>query len=417
MAKSRGPLLDRSHEVHAPLRLPCASGLNQSLRSIVVGILRRPCSAIFRTVLMILLGSCVLAGAIGHLAGVPPVRTRGPQAFRKASDTLVDAHIVSEYNDSIHVLEPETGRLKPLALPIGESLFRPSFSPHRGNRQDVALAAGISFDRLTGEYFLTRMLLPGGEVLGRVPCAAIPAGALCWDPESPSRVLFASGDGQLHCASFDTAEPASGQAPALRPISWVKELSPGSDVLLHDPCWPVDACLSGRVLVSMRQRKKSTGRPELSAARLWWLKLDPERSTIVEAGPLEKSGDPLMAENQDGDLRYPSVSATAGGALVIAFQVFWRGHSTGELRVAPLRFDPRTGAPSILTSAAVCLVDGCVRMAPAFSSDGRRVACLVRRRDRPASALSLEVPPSLRSLGVRETFERAQAARREVKPH
>jgi hypothetical protein len=337
----------------------------------------------------------VLAVAVARLAPGPPFGFQHPDAQLKSSDALIDAFLVSESHDGILRLDPETGRLEPVALPLGESLFRPSFSPHRDDRHDGAQAAGVSFDRASGEYFLARVLLPGGEVLGRVPAPVLPIGSLCWDPMSRSRVLFASGDGKLFCIEIATTEEGAIQPSVPPPVSWASGLAPGAYVVPLDPCWPADARLGGRVMVSLRRRQSTGTRVKLTPARLWWLKLDPHRATIVEAGPLEVQTQTSVAGDEDWDVRYPSFAATTEGALLIAYQIFRRGRSTGELQVAPLRIDPRTGAPSMLCSESVTVGDGCVRMPAVFSRDGRRIAFLKRSGQEPATAQSVELPLSL----------------------
>jgi hypothetical protein len=314
----------------------------------------------------------------------------------------VDPYLVGEHSTTTHRLDPETGALDPLVLPGGAILFQSSYLPHSEDAQGRSEMGGVWLDPLTGEYSLTRVRLPSGEVLGRVALTSIPAGPLCWDPESPSQALFAGADGKLYCTSVESDyQPTPVRAQL--PIQWSGDVPLPSGIFVQDACWPADPRLAGRVLVSVRLRRKVGDRLDLAPARLWYLRLDHDRTMVVEAAPVEPARLNATASRQDWQERYPSLASTVDGQLVLAFQIYRRGRSTGELRIAPIRIDRQSGAVSASTSSAESLLEGCVRMAPTFSRNGERVSCLVRTQGGPARVGTVDIAPLLASTAARLT--------------
>jgi hypothetical protein len=350
-----------------------------------------------------LLGSCVVAGVIGHLTPIPSSSAGAGPSIRTSSHRLVDPYLVGNLGTKAHTLDPETGALDPLILPGGPTLFQASYSPHGEDVQDGTEMGGVLLDPSTGEYSLARIRQSSGEVLGSVSPTVIPAGPVCWDPESPARVLFGSADGKLYCTSVEY-DQHSTPAQEQRPIQWSGKLSLPSDILVQDACWPVDHRLAGRVLISVRFRRKTGDRLELDPARIWCLRLDNERTTVIEAAPLEPASRAAPASDNDVQERYPSLGSTADGQLLLAFQTYRRGRATGELRVTPLRIDPQSGAISARTSSATCLLDGCVRMAPSFSRNGRRVSCLTRKNGGSARVRTVDIAPILEASAVQASL-------------
>ena len=344
-----------------------------------------------RVVVLGCLASGVVAAVLGYLAPALEPRFSVHPMRPNSAETIVNAYLVSDQNSAIHVLDPERGRLEQRALSFGSSLFHASYSPHEhdgGTQQELA---GVSLDMSTGEYSLTRALLPAGKILDRLPSAVIPAGRLCWDPQTPARVLFAGADGQLYVACFEDTGASDRLDRFPQVVAWKASQLSQPQVCLSDPFWPSGSPLGGRILIALRMPHTTGDRRGLPPARLWWLQLDSDRSAIVAAGPLNPASDCTLEPEADLDERFPSLAVAADGTLFVAYLVFLPGSSAGELRVARLHTDPSSGNPSLEPGGAVTLADQCLRIAPAFSSDARRVSYLVQQGSSFASVRSLEI--------------------------
>jgi hypothetical protein len=282
------------------------------------------------------------------------------------------------------VLDAETGAASRCTIADPRLLGLLGCSPWRdaaGRYHLVARAIDAVADPRgfpAGEIILIRCTYPSGRVLGRVVLDRMPIGPVCWSPDRGDRILFASGDGRLYRHEFPPEEWPGTVAASPRPIRWGCG-PPGADgVFLQDPCWPGGPYPGGWLLAAVRVRQGDP-RP-LTDLRLWWLKLDAGEGAIVEArraiGP---EGEGSAA---DGDEEYsPVVGVASGGFRNLAYLVRRQGQSGLELRVAPLAAGASDEGPQAVPPGRK-VTDGCLAMAPSFSSDGRWVhAAMPDERD------------------------------------
>ena len=289
------------------------------------------------------------------------------------------------------VLDPETGGMAPCSFPEAQDLQLLGFSPWRDGdgqsqvmalRKHVAGRGGDGDDRGDGEFGLTRYTYPAGRILDQVPLDLVPWGQVCWFPDRSDRVLFADGDFTLYCYDFRARPGRGGTAtPArLQVVRWECE-SPGfGRVQIQDPCWPGAPELGGRLIVSAFVGDSPSG--PYPGPDLWWLQLDPDRATILAAGPLIVSEGVKPALVQE-EQRMPCVQRARDGKLVLAYLGRPGQHAQQELWVAPITFDDSTGAPRVLSSTRRKLAGDCVGVALAFSSDGRTIHVSVHDKQHP----------------------------------
>jgi hypothetical protein len=271
-------------------------------------------------------------------------------------------------------LDPAGGLPVAPTLPAGGGLFGSAWAPWADGSGRTQLV-GIWRDRRSGDAALVRLSQPDGSVLDRLAEEGDwPGwtGAPCWFPDRSERVLLAGGEGSLH--RLDFGDDAPGRGP--RPLPW--RCDPGSEAPpVRDLAWPRHPRLGGRLLAAICRRKEAgASRPGQVAHALWWLRLDPEASAVVAAGPLVVRPDGAVP----ADERFPAFSPCGAGPPRVAWleRVTRWGESPWRLRVADVEIDPASGDPSAAVGTARDLAEGCEAVAPTFSADGRRLVYVVR---------------------------------------
>ncbi len=272
-------------------------------------------------------------------------------------------------------LDTLTGKVQEFKLPEGDQLDYAVCSPwtdERGEYQVVGRWKSRAMGPSTaGERFeafgLGRYEVPSGRMIDQVALDILPSSPPCWFPGTAARVLFAGGDGELYSYDFDSE--AQGKATQPNRLTWQCD-PPGEIMLISDPVWPRDHRLKGRLVVSLQYRVSQLD-TQMTPTRLWWLMLSADGLSIVAAAPLidPSKGDAVRSETSEE--RCPSLSDVPGEGLVLAYLWQARGLEHWELRLAPVRFDDRTQAPSV-DSASVCTLQRHhVPSAATFSPDGR----------------------------------------------
>ncbi len=341
----------------------------------------------FRLLWLGLLGLLGAALLIGHFVPQPAVSVpSGAQADRlrlaldRNTPTVVPPIYAGPGDCVARLLDPETGRLKPLDLPTKVWLTSASLSPWRDElgREQMVVSG---FDHASGQIILARYALPSGRVLDRIPIGAPVVVPPCWNPRVPGQILFVAATGWLYRAEF-----ADGVAPKVQPVRWgVRPPGEGS-VMITTLSWPNSQRLDGRILVSLWYRVRIGAGMSFTPARLWWLKLDRDGSSIIGAGPLDRSEvDPRNTARRVEQERYPVLVTARNGARAVVYLVNHGGGGKNELRIAPLDIDPVDGTPHVTAARGVSLADGCANAAPALSADGRWVTCLIRANGAPAT--------------------------------
>jgi hypothetical protein len=249
-------------------------------------------------------------------------------------------------------------------------------------RRHVPGRGGDGDERADGAFALTRYTYPAGQILDQVPVDLVPWGQVCWFPDRSDRILFANGDFSLYCYDFRAREGQRGPARSVRPrpLRWQCD-SPGfGRVQFQDPCWPGSPELGGRLIVSAFVGDGPSG--PYPGPRLWWLKVDPDRATILAAGRLIVSdGDaPALADEEE---RMPCVHTTRDGTTLLAYLSRPNQHARQELWVASITVEKSSRGPQVLRSARRKVAGDCVAVALAFAPDGRTIHVSVHDEKHP----------------------------------
>jgi hypothetical protein len=345
----------------------------------------------------------------------PAQRAPGHPSF-----VYVNSHMLGLGSRELQRLDPEAGRIEPLPLPEGEMLDCARGSPWRDSRGRWQVA-GLGWTRsgswgnpITWGYCLALYEFPGGAVLDRVETEHLPAGPLCWEPGTSARVLFAAGDGAVYWHDFEGSDPsgANDRGGNRRPkrLSWACSQPGQGHVFLADPEWPPGSPL----LVSLAVFERVGGLLRQSSWQLWWLQLDPDRMTIVAAGPLLRPDPTTPASEPWGD-RFPTLLSGPEGGLAVAYLSYRPGVHLGQLRIAPLRIDPATREPSAGEGGAV-LASDCVGTALAPSADGRWLCCVVQPEGSGPKVLRLDLAEVYRRLRLGDVVGCSGAVSRPPSP-
>ncbi|MBX6316444.1 MAG: hypothetical protein IRY99_26565, partial [Isosphaeraceae bacterium] len=323
-----------------------------------------------------------VAVALGRLVPPDEGRVLVPERYRVVNGHLASAapllgREVPRDAQKPRLLDLVTGRLELLPLPEGEYLAQASLSPWRDRRGERQLVGRWSCFDPKGSVHgggLARFRFPSGEAIDRVDMDLLPRSPVCWYPGTRARVLFAAADGQLYQFAFEAAGGLPGADARPQPLAW-RSARPGTgQVALDEPTWPTALRLGGRLIVALRTIALRHGDHRGEPARLWWLRLDQAGTAIIAAGPLTRC-DPLDPVE---DEHFPAVGAGPEGRLLLAYLVRREdGPPTRyELRVAPVHFDPASGAPYTLRSEARALAEDCIAVAPAFTPDDQSIICI-----------------------------------------
>lgn len=322
------------------------------------------------------LGSLALgAFAVGVGRMNPPTTAwRTPAAVGQVG---LPCYVQPEPEGTSSYIDLSSGTASAFEMSRGEDLQNASFSPWRdsaGRSQVVGCWKSSASWPHQAEVGLARYSFPDGEALDHVVTDTVPSGLPAWFPDRTSRVLFAGGDWQLYRLDFEpsggaNASEAAGGALSPRAVEW-PVLPAGADgVLVSDPSWPAVRAIGGRVLVSLSTRHRVGGRDVFGRAKLWWLRLDRDGKRVEALGRVTAPGS--ASDGDETDERLPTLGRSPSGAPLLAYLSRTRDALAWRIRVAPLRLDPESGAPSADLDASRVVAADCAPVAPAFSHDGR----------------------------------------------
>jgi hypothetical protein len=362
-------------------------------------------SALVRLIAFTLLGLSIAAVGLSRAVPRSPVRRH----YTAPRFLGVNGSVFMPPMDNNYRLDLETGELRPDGSAPGVSLDYATCSPWTDARGRFDVVGRMTFR--TG---MAREALCQGSGLARCtegdrsPRASanldsLVSGRPCWFPEHPGRVLVPAGNGRVYAVDLATADGDDGtRSPAgdargvietgegdatIRRLVWGCAPPGDSEPLVSDPLCPSSPALRGRVIVSLSPVWDEGGRHRFGPAQLWWLELDPEGTVVVAAGRLTVTDLAGPGEPRgDFEERLANVAATPDGQVVLAYLARRRRESNWRLRVAPLRFDPATGAPRVLASETREPDADVAVTTPGFSTDGRWVF-LVKRGTRPGRAV------------------------------
>jgi|GEM_PF-2597224 len=375
--------------------------------------MRFPLTSLVR--LCALSGLALFASAVGLSRAVPK-----PASFRAAVHPRfhgVNGLVLDPPDRRNFLLDSETGALRPFDPVPGYRVDFVSCSPwcdERGGVEVVARVTGKPGDASSSAFngsALVRFPFSGGRLRSEAPGGPAIGGHVSWLNGSPSRLVFPGGDGALYvqdiARSGDPTEPDGAGSPP-RPVAWRTALPDGGRLSIADSVCPAVPALGGRLLVALSSGLDVTDRRRLGTPQIWWLKLDPQGTSVVAAGrltpPEEAPGAARVFE------RFPNLGVTPDGRAVLTYLTRESSASTWRLKVAPVTFDGPDGAPVVRPSTVRDLGDGFAAAAPVFTRDGRSIFQVVRRPEgeanrvrrfsvaaaleaRPTSAAELAVAP------------------------
>lgn len=331
--------------------------------------------ALLRLALFAALGATLLAIQVARLAP----HTGNGRFPRRGAVVGLPGLVFDDADDSTRFFDTATGAVRRLNLPEGQLLDDAVCSPWQ-DAQGASHVVGRwrNAEGRDGRVVLTDLGLacfayPTGAEVGKVSFDVLPQGGACWYPGTVSRVLFAGADGVLYHVSFEGTPDSRGATPDRSgpvPLRW-DVAPPGDEMMLRDPCWPRVPGFEHTVVVSLRAWMSDSDTADCENAQLWWLRLNPAGTAVVNAGRLTTLG-PV-----DRDELAPAVAVTRAG-LAAAYLTGPTKSNERQLEVAPVRFDAQTGAPRITSDQAVRLAEHCAPAPLGFSPDGRRVAAVVR---------------------------------------
>lgn len=358
---------------------------------------------VIRAVTLAAMAACVLAVAVARTAPRPArFRVHAP-----SHRVIVPGLFFQQGRGQSHVLDTETGALTPLVLAEGDALEWASVSDwadddgeHQVVGRWVHRESGRR-NRALMDIGLGRFSFPGGRPLDRIPLPVLPASAPCWYPAGGERALFTTCDGQLYGVSLAGERGAATELTpnAVRPIRWPDPPPSLGSFRIQNPVWIKHPHLGDRFVVEIGAVSTAAqDAPDRSSRRwlcqrLWWLRLDPDGTRIVDGGPLLSDGEP---DDQHHDL--PSLAALPDGSLVLAYRRREPVLETTQLYLTRVEVDPRTGAPTARRADSAKVMDECAIFPAAFSPDGVWLYALQResRGDSELRRLAVAsvLPPS-----------------------
>ena len=326
-----------------------------------------------------LLGLVASASAVGVSRAVPKVaafRPSGPPQYIGVNGAVFDPPHTDSY-----LLDCESGLLNRFDPVPGHRVEFADSSPWADAPGGELIARLSPRSKECGEACdpsgLARVALAGGAVRREVPGGPVVDGPACWIAGSVSKVVFPGGDGRLYYQELAPTDDEPDRSPAPpKAITWASKRPGQGGVAVFDPVYLTTPGFDGYVLVALNFASSPIP-PRLGPTQVWWLRLDPTGTKIVDSGRVTPDDDPGIKADEE---RFPSVGVGPDGGPVLAYLTQSQGTNERRLRVAPLG---RTegGAPIVRRSEVRDLGDGLTPMAAAFSRNGRSLYAITRRAE------------------------------------
>ncbi|WP_165247490.1 hypothetical protein [Paludisphaera soli] len=224
-----------------------------------------------------------------------------------------------------------------------------------------------------GAIGLVRVRLPGAEVVERLGLEIMPTGRPAWDPARAGHVVFPGSTGKLYSYHFaagdDPTEVARGGS-AVRALDWRCEAPGGREPFLIDPVWSQAPEMRGLLIVSLARMRGVGDAGKPLPISPWWLRLDEEGESIVDAGPLFDPADSAGIDARSR-MRFPNVARRDGRLqLVYMLHDAWTGRSVAH--AADLEIAPETGRPRVRPGSAAAITGEALAFGTLIPSlDGR----------------------------------------------
>lgn len=253
----------------------------------------------------------------------------------------------------------------------------------QGRRQVAAVLWSRSPQGLLEWSGIARMSESDAAIIDLVDFDSASTSPPCWAPGTGAVIYFAASDGRIYRHDFDgsRSRPTSLGSPDPKPfpLAWHADgRNPGA-IRFFDLTAPADPRLDAYLLAAVESPIALGAGDSVGGRELWWLRLDHDRTSIEAAGRLLEPGS-SPAGSAPGDRRCPVLATQPDGSLVLASLARQPNARTYQLRMAPLRFDPQSGAPRVVAGEERTLAEGCVAVSPCFSADGQWVSCFLAAR-------------------------------------
>jgi hypothetical protein len=315
-----------------------------------------------------------LAIAVARLVPSPVLHREAAPARYAA----INGHFLEPVQPATGVLDTELGRVSPLPLPDGDRLEWASFSDwaEKDGRRQVVGRWFETGPRRDGAVFLGaglgRFEFPSGRALDRIVMSdAVPSAPPCWYPGRAARVVYPAADGQLYHFAFESADgkhAPSGEGVATR-ITWDGVPAARGGVWVHDMSWPKAPQFGGKLLASVSPVPAFSDAKVLPPARLWWLQLSEDGTSVVAAEPLPRPR-PSADGSDQFEERFPQACRLADGTVALAYHVRPPGERVSVLRVSRVEFGPARGAGALRLVDDVRLAGDCKAVPPVFTAKG-----------------------------------------------
>lgn len=355
---------------------------------------------LFRGIALLAIASTICAVSLGRFAPKPA-------HFRMFSDarySSVSGYYFSTCERVPRFLDVETGKFMRVEFKGNEVIDCATCSPWQDEQGAQHLVARWNCNDPNQEkrgYGLSRFTFPAGEEVERYELDVVPTSRPCFFRDTPGCILFAAGDGVLYRFQFpemgNAKTEGAGKLQQPQSVKWRTTSPVPGKPFVSDPMWPTDPRFGGRLIVSLTYLDSDprAGHRVYRRAQLWWLKLNPEATEIIEAGRILS---PSLSKSDLGlnsELRSPTIAVAPDGTLVMAYLQQPDRYSSFQLRLAPVRFEGNERTPIVDPAESRVLCESCATVAPIFSGDGRWVYCLEKICPTDDKPLRFSVPDAL----------------------
>jgi hypothetical protein len=315
---------------------------------------------------MFLLGIGWMVVALGAgVLGVGAIEHGPATTFFVPSPSLHDAIAIHRPDGpdkmEYQLLDRTTGKTEPIALPAQPDWSLLSLSPWRDQDGNLE-AVGRWVSRVEGKdefCGLGLLKLPEMTVKNRITLDVLPTGKPCWVPGRPGEILFSAGNGQLYrCNIADESQDYpkakssrsrrgdGGPIASPRVVNWESRPLNSSLIYVADPVWSSEPGVRHLVFVALSILDTSGSKRFFLPLKLWWLAMNDEGDTILDAGRLiEPAPDDLQSERNYE--RLPTLVIGEGGKIGLVYVSSTPSRTSWRLRSATIEMDPVTARPRV----------------------------------------------------------------------
>lgn len=339
---------------------------------------------------------CGMAGVLG--------RWVGPEFERRLIESHAPTPVLFDHArarpELVRFADHQSGRITSVTIEGGDKLQYASHAPWVdvwGHSQIVGhwtSHQGEGTNRIQVDSGLGRFSYPDGHALNRVQTDLIPVSPPCWLPDDSAAVIYPASNGELVRFRFENStDPRAHNGCDLLP-SALSSRTPQFDtraVFVTDIAHAKAMGHPNLFVVALRLRS-SSGSNLMSPPHIWWIELDGQAESIIDAGPITVL-DP-HAPTRGNAMRHPAVGRATDGSTYLAFLSRSHEQTDWTLRFAPLHSDPVTSRPQPLRAPADILADHCQGSPPTFAPGAKRLHYLSTSPDGAIVMADVDIPTS-----------------------